>query len=43
LRSFVIFGVPRLVKAIDAEAQQRPAVDRDNLYATFGFPIAAIR
>jgi WD40 repeat protein len=39
LRDYVIDAVPRLVKTLDSSAEQHPTVDRDNLYAKFGFPM----
>jgi hypothetical protein len=37
LRAYVSAAVPRMVKAIDPSAEQHPVVDRDNIYADFGF------
>ncbi|MFA6504928.1 MAG: caspase family protein [Treponemataceae bacterium] len=39
LRAYVIDAVPKLVRQLDPEAQQHPTVDRDNIYAKFGFPV----
>jgi len=39
LRAYVMAEVPKLVKSLDPSAEQHPTVDRDNIYAKFGFPI----
>jgi WD40 repeat protein/uncharacterized caspase-like protein len=40
LRLYVTRQVPEKIKMIDPKAQQHPVVDRDNIYADFGFPAA---
>lgn len=40
LRTYVVEDVPRLVRQLVPGAMQHPVVDRDNLYAKFGFPFA---
>lgn len=45
LRAYVIAEVPRLVERVQSDIPaekrlgQHPTVDRDNIYATFGFPV----
>ncbi|OHD76088.1 MAG: hypothetical protein A3J97_14570 [Spirochaetes bacterium RIFOXYC1_FULL_54_7] len=43
LRTYVEDLVPRLVSSIDPSAQQHPTVDRDNIFASFGFPFTRNR
>ncbi len=43
LREYVSAEVPRMVKEIDARAEQHPTVDRDNLFVKFGFPLRRAR
>ncbi len=38
LRIYVSAEVPKLVRSVDPGAEQHPTVDRDNIYASFGFP-----